>query len=212
MATPIAVRRTQEERSSLSDQRMLAAAISLIVEAGIPGTTLAAIGERSGYSRGLVTHRYGSKAGLLAQVYNTAVADWIARVERTVGKATGLAALLRVTDALRDFLVESPNEIRAMYSLRYSSIDPSADYRADVARTHRAQKRDAQRWIEAGQTDGSIRKDLKANVLAELFSATLDGVTYRWLIHPDIPLHEMHKLLKRQLSSYLTPERPIKAS
>ena len=49
-ATPI--RRTQEQRTALSDQRMTEAAIALLVEAGIGGTTLAAIGLRAGYSRG----------------------------------------------------------------------------------------------------------------------------------------------------------------
>ena len=43
---------------------MLAAAVDLILEHGTDKTTLAAIGEKAGYSRGLATYRFGSKAGL----------------------------------------------------------------------------------------------------------------------------------------------------
>lgn len=200
-------RRTQEQRSALSDQRMVSAAISLILEVGVAGTTLAAIGERSGYSRGLVTHRYGSKAGLLTQVHATAVKDWIARVQESVGRTDGLAALMRVIDALHGFLVDFPDEIRAMYLLRYSSIDPAAEYRKEVMRTHKAQRRDAQRWIESGQREGSIRTDLDAAVLAELFCATLDGITYRWLVLPEVKLDALRDLLKRQLRGFLADPR-----
>lgn len=136
-------RRTQEERTALSDRRMLDAAVSLLVEVGMAGTTLAAIGERAGYSRGLVTHRFGSKAGLLAHVHDTVVTDWIVRVRQAVGAAVGLDTLQRVVDALYGFIAEAPDEIRAMYLLRYASIDPSAEFRASVARAHQAHRRDA---------------------------------------------------------------------
>lgn len=184
---------------------MIAAAISLIVEVGVPGMTLAAIGERSGYSRGLVTHRYGSKSGLLAQVYDAAVRHWIQRVAREVGDSDGLTALLRIADALHGFLLESPNEIRAMYLLRYSSIDPGVDYRDNVVRTHRAQRRDARRWVESGQRDGTIRSDVDANALAELFCAMLDGIAYRWLIAPDVAVDQLRDLLETQLRTALAP-------
>src|SRR5690349_499331 len=97
-------RRTQEERTAMSEQSMTEAAVSLLVERGIAGTTLAGIGERSGYSRGLVTHRFGSKAGLLAHVHDSIAAEWLRRVQAVVGRATGVAALQRVTDALYKFI------------------------------------------------------------------------------------------------------------
>ena len=47
---------------------MIDAAIELILEFGPEKTTLAAIGERAGYSRGLATYRFGSKAGLYDEI------------------------------------------------------------------------------------------------------------------------------------------------
>ncbi|MDB6105717.1 MAG: TetR family transcriptional regulator [Gammaproteobacteria bacterium] len=154
--------RTQEERTALSDRLLVEAAIELLVQRGLAGTTLAAIGERAGYSRGLVTHRFGSKAGLLAHVHDTVARHWIERVQGEVGAAIGLLALEKVVQALYGFIAEAPDEIRAMYLLRYASIDPAAEYRANVARVHRAQRQDVQRWIEAGQTAGEITSKVEA--------------------------------------------------
>src|SRR3546814_333805 len=132
--------RTQEERTALSDQRMTDAAVALIVEHGIAAATLAAIGERAGYSRGLVTHRFGTKARLLAHLHDTFVADWIGRVQQAVGEHSGVEALSRVADALYGFIEEAPDEMRAMYLLRYASIDPGAQFRTNVAKAHRSEE------------------------------------------------------------------------
>jgi AcrR family transcriptional regulator len=192
-------RRTQEQRTALSDRRMIDAAVELIIEKGIAGTTLAAIGERAGYSRGLVTHRFGSKARLLAYVHDMAVADWIARVQQAVGERTGIVALESVVDALYGFIAEQPEEIRAMYLLRYSSIDPAAEFRTNVAKAQKAQRRDAQRWIEAGIADGSVASKVDPVLAAELFCSAIDGLIYRWLVNPRAPIQELHGLLKREV-------------
>lgn len=203
MSAAAPLRRTQEERTALSDQRMTAAAIALLVERGVEGTTLAAIGERAGYSRGLVTHRFGSKAGLLAQVHDTVAAHWIERVQAHVGERAGVAALERVIDALCGFMVEAPDEIRAMYLLRYASIDPAAVYRTNVAKVHKAQQRDLQRWIMAGQARGELSARIDAALAAELFCAAVDGLVYRWLVRPNLPVDKLHALLRRQVSHCL---------
>lgn len=203
MSDPAPVRRSQEARTALSDQRMFDAAVSLIVDSGIAGMTLAAIGERAGYSRGLVTHRFGSKAGLLAYVHDTVMADWIRRVQQAVGDSIGLEALHRVVDALYGFIAEEPDEIRAMYLLRYASIDPGAEFRANVAKALKAQRRDVQNWIAAGQKLGTLDRRLPASLLAELFCASVDGLIYRWLVDPTIAIRELHELLKQQIAQTL---------
>lgn len=192
-------RQSQEKRSAISDQRMVAAAISLIVELGLAGTTLAAIGERAGYSRGLVTHRYGSKARLFGHVHDTVMADWIARVQAAVDEASGIDALHKIVEVLYSLLEAQPNEIRAMYLLRYASIDPGAEFRANVARAHRAQMRDVERWIEAGQRDGSVAAAVDTSLMAQMFCAAIDGLIYRWLVSPRIPIRALHDLLKQQV-------------
>jgi AcrR family transcriptional regulator len=199
MPEPAPTRRKQEDRTALSDLRMTQAAIALLLEGGTAAATLAAIGERAGYSRGLVTHRFGTKARLLASLHDQVVADWIARVQDAVGTHSGIDALHRVVDALYGFIDEEPDEMRAMYLLRYASIDPGAEFRTNVAKAHKAQRRNVQRWIEAGQKAGSIDTGVDAGLAAELFCATVDGLIYRWLVNPRLPMRELHDLLKQQV-------------
>lgn len=182
---------------------MTDAAVGLLVERGIAGTTLASIGERAGYSRGLVTHRFGSKAGLLAHVHDSVAAEWLRHVGGFVDEATGIAALQRVIDALYDFIVNEPEELRAMYLLRYASIDPSAEYRANVAKLNRAQIRALARWIEEGKAHGEIKGDVDAVLAAELFASVVDGLLYRWLVNPDIPVRQLHEQLREHIDRAL---------
>lgn len=198
-----AKRRTQEERTALSEQLMTEAAVSLLVERGIASTTLAAIGERSGYSRGLVTHRFGSKAGLLAHVHDSVAADWVRRVNVLVGRATGITALQRVVDALYQFIVDEPEELRAMYLLRYASIDPGAEFRANVAKVNRAHVRALTRWIDEGKAHGEISAAVEARIAAELFASVVDGLLYRWAVDPEIPVGELYVLIRAHLGHAL---------
>lgn len=210
MTTTPLVRR-QEDRTALSDRLMKAAAVSLLIERGIAGTTLAAIGERAGYSRGLVTHRFGSKAGLLAHVHDTVAEEWIQRVKAAVGTSVGVDALQRVIDALHGFLMDDPNDIRAMYLLRYASIDPASEYRANVAKTHKAQQRDVQSWLEAGQRVRAVHPDVNAALAAELFCAAMDGLLYRWLVDPSLPIDALHERLRAEVAHAIGHSLPPQA-
>lgn len=198
-------RRTQKERSELSDRLMTKAAIELLVERGVRGTTLASIGERAGYSRGLVTHSFGSKAGLLAHVHDTVAREWVAFVEDTVGDATGIEALQRVADALLKFIIEEPTELRAMYLLRYASIDPGADYRANVEKVNRAHVRALKEWIAEGQREGTVNPCVDADTAALVFASTVDGMLYRWFVQPDLPVQALHAAIREELARALRP-------
>lgn len=195
----VAMRRKQVDRTALSDKLMTEAAVGLLVERGIAGTTLASIGQRSGYSRGLVTHRFGSKARLLAHVHDSVAAEWLRRVQARIDDTTGIEALQRVIDTLYEFMVEQPKELRAMYLLRYASIDPGAEYRANVAKVNRAHIRALQGLIEEGKSNGSILAAVDARLAAELFASVVDGLLYRWLVNPDIPVKELHDLVRDHL-------------
>jgi len=193
------IRRTQRERTALSDQRLTAAAVELLVLRGVDGTTLSAIAEISGYSRGLVTHRFGSKAGLLAHVHDTVANRWLAHVNAAVGEQLGLAALLQLVTALGAFIEQAADELRAMYLLRYASTDPGAAFKAGVAQVHRAQRRAVERWIHAGQRQGEIDRNIDPAIAAELLCASLDGLLYRWHVDPEIPVRALQTMLRNAL-------------
>jgi len=61
-------RRTQEQRRAEAEHRLVAAAAELVGEIGPSRVTLASVGERAGYSRGLATHHFGSKGALMQRL------------------------------------------------------------------------------------------------------------------------------------------------
>ncbi len=203
------VRRRQADRSALSDRLLTAAAIELLVESGVQGTTLQAVGERAGYSRALATHRFGSKAGLFGQVLKDASADWLERMQKGVGKLTGADALCAATDATHRFIRECPNEVRAMYLLWFQSIDPGAVYRSNLANVHRAQREDVAAWILAGQANGEVDKAVNRHRLAEQYCASMAGIAYQWLANSEMPLAAMYRQLKSDMRSRLQPSASV---
>ena len=74
---------------------LLSAAAEIVVESGVPAVTLAAVAERAGYSRGMVTHHFGSKRGLLDALARSAQAEMSPGLE---GVAAGLDHLVRLVE------------------------------------------------------------------------------------------------------------------
>ena len=92
-------RRSQAQRTALSDTRMLEAAIRLIIERGAGKTTLKEVGELAGYSRGLAGYRFGSKEGLLNFVVRSVGDDWLRELKQVTADKIGYAAICAATNA-----------------------------------------------------------------------------------------------------------------
>ncbi len=188
MTKPVSkkARLTQAERTALSDQRMFAAAISLINERGTQKTTLKDIGELAGYSRGLANYRFGSKDGLLAELFIYFDGLWKAHLEDYIGDLEGLAALQAAADALRDFLSREADYMRAMYLLWYESLGHESETRSRLSDHHRVYRKDVKRWITEGIKKGEIRDSVNAEQFAIQYCAFVFGLVYQWLVSPEV--------------------------
>ena len=179
-------RRTQAERSAASDRALIDAAIQLIAERGYERATLAAIGDAAGYSRGLVTQRFGSKEGLLRVVVEQMLESWGEHtLKPRLGDRTGIDALRATLDVYLDTVERSPNSIRALYALLREADGPVPALRERVAQLQRDERANIARWVRAGQRNGSIRRDVDPIAEATLFLGVLRGVTMQWLLDPD---------------------------
>jgi len=189
-------RLTQEERTELSDRRMIECAVQLIVEHGIPGTKLTDVGLRAGYSRGLAAMRFGTKAGLLGRVARHVTSSWVTQVRTAVGQKTGLAAVLAAIDAQERAMVETSAEMRALYAIFFQSSDPSAEYRVDVARALTAQRRDLASWLREARDAGELSPDADPLRIAGQILSSMIGIVYQWIMDPAAPISELHRDLK----------------
>lgn len=170
---------TQAERVAASDRALVAAAVGLIADRGYHQTTLAAIGDASGYSRALVTRRFGSKEGLLSVVLDQLLSSWrINTAKPRVGGRVGIPALRAAIDAFLEAVDRHPEAIRAYYALLREA-------REQVVQLHREERDGIARWIRAGQRDGSIRADVDPAAAAAGFLGVIRGTTMQWLLDPE---------------------------
>ena len=86
--------RTQLERRSEAEARLLATARELVARRGWAGTTLAEVGEAAGYSRGLAGHYFGSKTGLLRAITQQINNTLMEELEKAPPGEAGLEAVL----------------------------------------------------------------------------------------------------------------------
>ena len=200
-------RLTQGERAALSDARMADAAVVLICERGAAGTTLTDVGLFAGYSRGLASNRFGSKAGLWSFLVRTIGEEWLAELGEAVAGTSGLETIHAAVDAHCRFLLDSSERIRAFYVLWFDSVGPDEALRTVITSAHQRRQRDVEAWITSGLEAGTIRSDVDVRSVAEQFCAAIIGIVYSWLVSPlaRAEVRELHAGLKDQMTQALAP-------
>ena len=188
---------TQAERTARAAGSMIEAAIELLNTVGIQGTTLVAIGEKSGYSRGLVTHHFGSKSGLFRAVLKRITAAWTADLTRSLRGRTGIQAIVAAVDGHLAHALRHPEYIRAQNILWGAALDPSSEFKPNVAEFMRIQRESVAAWVRGGQETGEIPAEINPNRIAEQYYGGLIGINSQWLVSPDFDLAAAYEDFKR---------------
>lgn len=92
-------RRSQAERSAETRQRLLDAAVSLMHERGLAGTSTNDIAETAGVSRGALTHHFESREELIA----AAIEDML---DKVIGELKSYATRVAEGESSSDALIE----------------------------------------------------------------------------------------------------------
>jgi AcrR family transcriptional regulator len=184
---------------------MAEAAVALICERGADGTTLKDVGLLAGYSRGLASYRFGSKAGLWSFLVRTIGEEWLAELGKAVDGTCGLETIHAAVDAHCRFLLDSSDRTRAFYVLWFDSVGPDESLREVMAGAHRRRQRDVEEWINSGVAAGTIRADVDVRSVAEQFCAAIIGIVYTWLVSPmaHAEVRHLHAGLKDQMTQAL---------
>lgn len=176
-----------QQRSARSTEALIAAASELAAEGGLAAMTFAAVGERSGYSRGLVTARFGSKAGLVDAMIRRAWQKL--RIFEVLDDGRGDPGLSQVRDLLDAFAVQAetdPVTVRALAVLLLEAAVGTDDALHErVVTFQQAMVDELARVIAHGVADGSIRRDLDPRSEATNIVAVLFGQTYLWILDAD---------------------------
>ncbi len=195
---------TQAERTALSDKAMLEAAMALVLEHGTDKTTLAMIGEKAGYSRGLATYRFGSKGGLYDALCKSISRHWLEYLKKGVGNKVGIEAMCAALDTIYKFEQESPQEARALQILYSGAASPNSEFQETAVAIRCRQKSDVAEWVRQGQAANEVREDVNADEVAAQYVAYISGMTYLWLMSPDtFEFSPANEVMKRHLRDSL---------
>lgn len=177
-------RRTQAERTKASDQRMFDATVKLIVERGPSATSLTEVGVLAGYSRGLASHRFGSKDRLFNFVVLRLSEIWLAKLTEVTANKVGMAAIEQAVEQHYQFCVDSPDYARTLYILWFESLNSESELSDTIKSIHQRRFQDVVNWVLHDQTIPE-RVKREADVLAAQFSASVIGIVYYWLANPE---------------------------
>jgi AcrR family transcriptional regulator len=175
-------RRTQKERRDQAEAALLGAAAELVVEQGVRSLTLARVGERAGYSRGLVTHHFGSKQALLERL---ALATQTGFVPGLDGLPPGLDRLLRLIDGYLGALGDVGVLNRA-FLLLWAEATTAPDLAPIFRERDAAFRADLREDVAAGIADGAIRPDVVPDEVAIAVVGQLRGVGLQRLLDPGV--------------------------
>ena len=208
MSAKMDKRLTQAERTEISDNRMLTAAVKLIVDRGPAATSLKEVGLMAGYSRGLAGQRFGSKDNLFAFVLRQVGDAWLGQLKTATERESGLGAIHDALDQHYKFCVEAPDQVRAFYTLWFESVNAGSELAEIIGSIHNRRHQDIVNWISANSEIGEgIKKN--SDAIAAQFCASVIGIVYYWLANPS-DLEEtgkLHNNLKNTMTLLLSAEQ-----
>ena len=198
-------RLTQAERRDRSERELLEATLRVVSEQGVSAATFEAIGKEAGYSRGLVTQRFGSKDGLIRSLiaYLHAWQEEILDRDQ-VAEMDGLTALCAFVD-LHCQALGGQEEGKAYYMLLAAAVADLQDTRQAFADEHEVERVLIRGIIERGQAEGTIRADVDADATALMTGCALIGIRMQSLIDPETETGPIRDALIASLRARLAP-------
>lgn len=179
-------RRTQEERRSEAERKLVAAAAELVAEIGPSRVTLANVGERAGYSRGLATHHFGSKGALMQRLVEAVTQQFRDALVNRPGEP--LDELLRLIRIYFDVMSDLQPVNRARLVLWADAVTtPSDDIRPAMVFADREFREEIEKRLRLAVTAQQI-DTVNPHGLATVVIAMLRGVALQSLIDDHVDL------------------------
>ena len=191
-------RRTQAERTALSDERMFEAATALILEKGTLNTTLKEIGERARYSRGLASYRFGTKENLFRELLARIERNWADQFRVTMEGKRGLAAFKQTLVLFDSFMFSDVSAYRAAMVLRFEAVGANAETAQRIRKIVGIQRSQVERWIREAVEDGDLSPDIDPEQFAVRHISFLYGTMYQLVLTPEAVVQG------RLIENYLT--------
>jgi AcrR family transcriptional regulator len=164
---------------------LLAAARGLFARQGVAATTVDDIARLAQVSRATAFNYFPSKQALLGALVYEMEARFLhimdAQFNAPASAAQRIAALFSWTAAKVE---ETPQLSRVLIGASETTFGAAPDSGARTARTHRA----FVRILDAGRRGGNVRRDVPAEILAEIVAGSYAGILHAWRVSRRYPL------------------------
>jgi AcrR family transcriptional regulator len=209
-------RLSQAERVAMSDEKMINAAIELILETGKDKLTLKEVGERAGYSRGLASMRFGSKEELFKRILHAHREGVNKTIKDFTAGTQGLNAILCRIDSVEHMLTSDPQNVKAIYTLWFDSLDaPSVPslLRKELIKYNSQSRNELTSVLNDGIANGEFPSQLDVHQFVIDYYCRIYGLMYQWLVSPEeVDLSKSFKSLKSFCQIVLGKSTPESAN
>ena len=201
------VRRTQQERRGEAERRLIAAAAELVGEVGPARVTLANVGERAGYSRGLATHHFGSRGALMQRLVEAVTHQFREALfdrHRSTGALDELDTLIGIYfDVVSD--LQPVNRARLVLWAE-AVTTPSDEIRPALVAADREFREEIEKRLRLAAAAGHIPDSVNPHGLATVIIAMLRGVALQSLIDDQVDLVAARGEIEQLLTFRLAQE------
>ena len=182
MADTAPRRRTQEERKAESERQIIRAAIRIFARQGYLRTTLNQVGEDAGYTGGLVSHRFGSKAGLLKAVITDSGNRFLQdQIGASLETESAEAALKNYIATYMGEVTLPESYLRALYVIMGEALGGDEEIQKQVAAFNQRTRRRITSIVQRGIDNGEFNKGVAAEDAGLLIMGLLRGVVMQYL-------------------------------
>jgi AcrR family transcriptional regulator len=197
-------RRTQEERRGEAERRLLEAAAAMVSEAGPAKVTVANVGERAGYSRGLVSHHFGSKRALMQRLVESVTYQFREALFDEQQSSNALGELGTLVGIYFDVVSDLQPINRARLVLWADAVaNPSDDVRPAMVNADQEFREEIEKRLHQAISTSQVPQNVNAHGLATVIIAMLRGVALQSLIDDNVDLaaarFEIEQLLLTRL-------------
>lgn len=182
-------RPTQEVRRADAERRLLAAAAELIRDVGPSRVTLANIGERAGYSRGLATHHFGSKGAMMRRLVESVTVEFRKEVLAESASDSALDEALGLVRTYIRTLSQLKSANRARLVLWADAVATGTpDIRSAMVAADREFRDELARHIERGVSSGEFADSVDPSGFATVLIGALRGIALQSMLDEGVNL------------------------
>ncbi len=201
--------RTQEQRRNEAEHRLVQAAAELVGEIGPGKVTLAKVGERAGYSRGLATHHFGSKGALMQRLVDAVTSQFRDAITEESRSNSPIDQLRQIIDFYFRVVSDLQPVNRARLVLWADAVAGSSeDFRPRMVSADREFREEIEKRIGLAAAAGGVRADVDPHGLATVIIAMLRGVALQRILDNQIDLVAAQREIELLINTRLQIEGP----